>query len=650
MRYQIKHAIVRYGADTILKDVNFEIHDTEKIGVVGRNGCGKTTLLKLITGEIKMDNLDSDEECGIIMAGTQRIAYLKQSSFEDKEITAENEIKKVFEPVFACEKRMQELTMQMEAETDERILNEYTRCQVTMDSLRGYTWRQDMEIMFQRFGFELSDMKKEIGGFSGGQQTKLAFIKLLLSQPDIMLLDEPTNHLDMPTIEWLEGYLKNYSKAVVIVSHDRMFLDHVTDVTYEIEYKEMKRYRGNYSAFLKQKNEALEKQQKDYEAQQKEIKRLTDWIEKWKNTPTKVAATRSKRMVIEHMVKIDKPRRFDMNEFHGQFLPQRESYTDVLSVNKLKIGYDHVLSEVTFEIHKGDRVVVMGENGKGKSTLLKTLVGEVDKLGGQFSFGQNVDWAYFDQQAAVSECGDPDQTILDNFWEEYPKLENFEVRQALGSFLFSGEEVEKKLGQLSGGERVRLALCKLFKKRPNLLILDEPTNHMDLAGKEALEKILTNYSGTVLFVSHDRYFIQNVATGILDFKLEGVKYYPCTYNEYLIQSENSIVKQEQKTHTKVTTNPTLSDVFDKKQYYNPGKNIARLKQQLKKYEEKLQQCDNRLADLRMAQMNSDLASDYEKLLELEDQINEEQRQQESLLDRMLEMETELYTLCEEQEE
>ena len=290
MRYQIRHALVQYGADTILEDLNFEIHDNEKIAVVGRNGCGKTTLLKLITGDIHMSNLDSDEECGIFMAGKQHIGFLRQISFADGSVSVEDEIKKTFASIFACEKRMKEIEEQMKSDGSRSLLSEYDHLQKQMEALRGYTWRQDMEIMFQRFGFALEDLQRPIGSFSGGQQTKVAFIKLLLSRPDIMLLDEPTNHLDLPTIEWLEDYLKSYDRAVVIVSHDRMFLDRVIDVTYEIEYHRIKRYPGNYSAFMKQKEENLIKQEKDYEEQQKEIQRLTEWIEKWKNTPSKVAA------------------------------------------------------------------------------------------------------------------------------------------------------------------------------------------------------------------------------------------------------------------------------------------------------------------------------------------------------------------------
>ena len=650
MRYQIRHALVQYGAETIIEDVNFDIHDHEKIAIVGRNGCGKTTLLKLIAGDITMANIDSDETCGISMAGSQKIGYLRQISFEDQEISVENEILKVFEPVFACERRMKELTDIMETDHDQKWMYEYSSLQDQMEAMGGYTYRRDMETMFQKFGFDLKDITRPIGTFSGGQQTKVAFIKLLLSRPDIMLLDEPTNHLDLPTIEWLEGYLKNYNKAVVIVSHDRMFLDRIIDVTYEIEYHRIKRYPGNYTTFMKLKEEAALKQEKDYEEQQKEIKRLTEWIEKWKNTPTKVASVHSKEKQLEHMVLIEKPRRFDTKAFRGQFLPRTTSYTDVLTLKALEIGYDHVLSKVSFTLKKGERVAIIGENGKGKSTLLKTLMGQIPPLGGSYTVGTGVEVGYFDQQAAVAESMYPDKTVLNDFWDMYPTLKEVEVRNALGSFLFTGEEVFKTLGQLSGGEKVRLALCKMFKMRPNLLILDEPTNHMDLIGKEALENMLKNYTGTILFVSHDRYFIKEIATGMLDFKQDKTVFYDCDYEEYLERLQKEELKQQQlnqakeeaeRNEKKSDKTPTLNDVFDKKTYYNPGKILSRLKQQMAKYEKQLEESEQRLADLQMQIMDPALASDYTKLMELEEQKQKEEQNQESLLERMLETETEL---------
>ena len=644
MRYEIRHAIVEYGADRILDDINFEIHDKEKIAIVGRNGCGKTTLLKLIAGDLHMANLDSDETCGIFMAGKQEIGFLRQISFTDGDITVEEEIKKVFSDIFTCEARMKEIEEALHHTQDAKLLSEYDFLQKKMEAMEGYHWRRNMEIMFQQFGFPLEDLQRPIGSFSGGQQTKIAFIKLLLSKPDIMLLDEPTNHLDLPTIEWLEGYLKKYDKSVVIVSHDRLFLDRIIDVTYEIEYHHIKRYNGNYSAFMRQKEENLEKQEKDYEEQQKEIKRLTEWIEKWKNTPTKVAAARSKQMAIEHMVLIEKPRHFDTKTFKANFTPRIESYSNVITAKDLSIGYDTVLSTLSFRLMKGERLAIIGENGKGKSTLLKTLVGLLPPLGGEFTFGQNVEWGYFDQQKAVVNDADPEQSVLDNFWECYPDMLREQVRSALGSFLFSGEEVEKKMGQLSGGEKVRLALCKMFQTKPNLLILDEPTNHMDMAGKEALEKMLVNYGGTVLFVSHDRYFIQQIATGILEFGKEKIRQYPLDYTSYLekkaaADAEEAAMEAAKKQAAKAA--PTLEDVFDKKTYYNPGKIRSRLEKQLEKYNRQLEESEQKCQELQLQLVDPALSTDFEKLMDIQKQLDEEEKNQESLLERILETETEL---------
>ncbi|MBQ0000737.1 MAG: ABC-F family ATP-binding cassette domain-containing protein [Clostridiales bacterium] len=669
MRYQIRHALVQYAADTILEDVNFEIHDNEKIAVVGRNGCGKTTLLKLIAGDLHMNNLDSDEEAGITMAGRQEIGFLRQISFEDGEISVEDEIKKTFSKVFEAENRMKEISEQLGENTEPRLLHEYDFLQKQMEALRGYTWKTDMEVMFQKFGFALEDLKRPIGEFSGGQQTKIAFIKLLLSRPDIMLLDEPTNHLDLPTIEWLEDYLKTYDKAVVIVSHDRMFLDRVIDVTYEIEYHRIKRYSGNYSAFMRQKEENLIKQEKDYEEQQKEIQRLTEWIEKWKNTPTKVAATRSKRMAIEHMVKVEKPRRFDTRSFKALFQPRLVSYTEVLSARKLKIGYDEVLSEVNFLLQKGERLAVLGENGKGKSTLLKTLVEILKPLGGSFRIGANVEMGYFDQQKAVLNDADPEQTVLMNFWDEYPHLMREDVRSALGAFLFSGEDVEKKMGQLSGGEKVRLELCKMFYTRPNLLILDEPTNHMDIIGKEALAQMLLDYSGTVLFVSHDRYFIKQIATGVLEFGKDEVRQYQGGYEAYLEEKrkrEAGIIKDFAKkdgigagaanghqasvngrsssSNGSAASKSSGGDAIEKKTVVNPGKIRSKLNRLMEKCEKQLEESEQRCAELKEQFADPSLETDYVKLMEIQKQIDEEEQKQEQLLEQMMEAEEELASL------
>jgi len=648
MRYQVRHGILKYGADTIIENIDFEIHDKEKIAVVGRNGCGKTTLLKFINGELELSNPSSDESCKVIMQGKQTIGFLKQISFPDSFILAEDEIKKVFNQVYEIRARMEAVEKALSSEPEnERLLNEYSSLQRRYDALDGNSCEREMEIVFQKFGFSLEDLKKPIGNFSGGQQTKIAFIKLLLSHPDILLLDEPTNHLDLPTIEWLEGYLKKYNSAVVIVSHDREFLDKIIDVTYEIEYHHIKRYVGNYSAFVKQKEEALRKQEKDYEAQQAEIKRLTEWIEKWKNTPTKVTTARSKQKVIEHMVLVEKPRKFDTTTFKAYFSPYQTSFSEVLNVKKLKIGYDHELSEVSFRLMRGERLAIIGENGMGKSTLLKTLVGLVDPLGGEFAVGERVDAGYFDQQKAVINDEDPEKTILENFQDTYPKLTNNEARSALGAFAFSQEEVEAKLGVLSGGERVRLALCKMFYTRPNLLILDEPTNHMDILGKESLEQMLKTYEGTVLFVSHDRFFIKEIATGILDFTSDGVNYYGCGYEEYLTERDKKAysgrladanAKASGQAGTFSARNESASEPTAVK---NPGKIRAKIERKIEKINSKISENEAEISKLKEQLENPELAADYEKLLEIQNKIDEYESQSEELLMELLEAEEEL---------
>ena len=640
MKYQIIGGIVRFAATTILDNINFEIRDNEKIAIVGRNGCGKTTLLNVIAGNISLSNLDSDEDCGIYMAGDLKIGFLKQIDFTDNTLSIEEEIMKVYEPIQLMKQRMDELVEKMATDSSEKILNEYGKLSGLYESLGGYTFRQDMETIFQRFGFPLEDLQKQVMALSGGQQTRIAFVKLLLSKPDILLLDEPTNHLDMPTIEWLEGYLKNYNKAVVIVSHDRLFLDRIIDVTYEIEYTHMKRYPGNYSAFIQRKRLDTDKQEKDYIAQQKEIARLQKLVDQWKNTPTKVAMTRSKLKAIEHMDKIEKPTRFDTKAFHAQFSPRIEPHKEVMRIKKLGIGYDNILSTVNLDVLKGEKIAVIGENGKGKSTLLKTLVGQIPALKGSYEYGIDVELGYYEQQMAQYSS---EETVLDDFWNAYPNLKQTQVRTALGHFLFSGDDVFKKINQLSGGEKVRLALLKIFMKQPNYLILDEPTNHMDMIGKQALESMLRAYTGTVLFVSHDRFFIKEVATAMLVFEGDKVVYYPCEYEEYVIERqkkeaialESKAKEVSRKLKTQAFVGGTVGNRIDNlKDSSNPGKEEAKRKRQIAKLEEKIAICEEEMEELKDESLKEENGADYKKLEILTNQIDEKEREWEELVEAL----------------
>ena len=627
MQYKIQNGAVVFGADVILKNINFDIKNTEKIAIVGRNGCGKTTLLKLIAGEVDLHKRDSDEDIFIVKSGNPEIGYLKQMAFEDKTITMEEEVRKAFSKIIAMQKELEEKRRIMESEPTEQNIKVYTALHEHFVYLGGYYFEKEYEIVLKEFGFTNEDKKKRLEEFSGGQQTKIAFVKMLLSKPDILLLDEPTNHLDMRTIEWLEQYLKDYKRAVVIVSHDRMFLDRIVDVVYEIEYKTPKRYVGNYTAFMEQKKLNYEKQLKDYKEQQAEIARLNEIVEKFKNKPTKVAMTRSKLKQIEHMDKIEMPDSFDTKSFHTNLTPLVETGKDVLSVRNLVIGYDTPLATISMEAKKGKKYGIIGGNGIGKSTFLKTLTGKVNSLGGEFSFGPKVEIGYFDQQMAQYSS---DKQVLDDYWDEFPTLTQTEVRNELAAFLFTGDDVFKRVNMLSGGEKVRLALCKIFKTRPNVLIFDEPTNHMDIIGKETLEQMLLNYEGTVLFVSHDRYFVKRIADELLALEDGHVEYYAYGYEEY---EEKNAIRQakylEEMAFTKATsTSDNKESKEEKTKNYNPGKEESKRRRKLEKLEGEIAASEKEIERLKEELARPENATDYTRLQEIQQKIDD---QEEKLL-------------------
>ena len=515
MNFRITNGCVSYGAETILEEINFEVKGKQKVAIVGRNGSGKSTLLKaIINNELLTEGIGEDK-FNIYKEGNPVIGYLKQIDFEDDNITMLDEILKVYKDIIDLENKIENLVKKMQEDSSEELAKEYSKARDKYEFLDGYTYKKEYETAISKFGFSKEDKNKKLSEFSGGQRTKIAFIKLLLSKPDILLLDEPTNHLDITTIEWLEGYLKNYSKAVVIVSHDRMFLNKIVDKVYEIEYGTITEYSGNYDFFEKQKRVNYERALKDFEFQQKEIKRLTQIADRFRYKPTKAKMALSKLKQIERMVKLEEPNKYDLKTFKTNFELSIESGNNVLTVENLKIGYNEILSEVSFKLYKGQKLGIIGSNGTGKSTLLKTIVGNLNKLGGSFEIGHNVKSGYFDQQMAQLNS---EKTVFDEFYEAFPKLTVTEVRNSLAAFMFYGEDVFKKVSMLSGGEKVRLTLCKILKTGPNLLILDEPTNHMDIVGKESLENMLKEYKGTLIFVSHDRFFVNKIADKILNFE------------------------------------------------------------------------------------------------------------------------------------
>lgn len=658
MLYQISNGAVAFGDDVILHSIDFEIRNTEKIAIVGRNGCGKTTLLKLISGEVEMEKLDSDESAFIAKAGNPEIGYLKQIAFDDPDVTLEQEVRKCFVKMDERKAELARAAAELEHDYSDEKVARYTAMEEAFKDDGGYYYEKEYEVMIRKFGFSDDERKKPIRDFSGGQQTKIAFIKLLLSKPDILLLDEPTNHLDVTTIEWLEGYLKSYPKAVVVVSHDRMFLDNVVDVVYEIEYGTARRYPGNYTNFIARKKENYDKQMKDHIAQQKEIERLQRMVTRFKGKPTKTAMAQSKQKAIDRMVIIEAPDKYDNKTFHANFQPEKENGNDVLYTSELAIGYDHPLSVVSLDLKRGEKLGILGGNGLGKSTFLKTIVGKIPALSGEYRFGTNVQIGYFDQQMAMYTSN---KTVLDDFWDEYPNLTETEARNALGAFLFSGEDVFKNVNMLSGGEKVRLALCKILKTRPNVLVLDEPTNHMDIVGKETLESMLKDYKGTLIFVSHDRYFVKKVATQLLVFEDGTTNLYQFGYEQYqekldreaeesknvyrgnaifggaISQNGSSQTGSDVKRSTSQTgaagnvgesTNANsaaqaggMAVSSTGKAYYNPGKERSKIQKKVKKAEEDLAVKEAKLDELKAELMKPEYQSSYSKLTEIQNEID-----------------------------
>ena len=501
MRYQIENGTVSLGGKTILDHIDFSVKGREKVAVVGRNGAGKTTLLRLISGELSLDRDDKNFGKGIKTDRELSIGFLHQQSFQDVEKTVEQEIISLVneEDIFSRER---------------------------------YYFEKEYDRIFTGFGFQKEDKKKKIKQFSGGEQTKLALIKLLLSKPDILLLDEPTNHLDIASVEWLEEYLASYEKAVIMVSHDRFFVDRTTEIIYELADGKLTRYVGNYTEYKRQKEKQREVQQKKYDAQQKEIARLNELIEKFKHKPKKASMARSKKKVLERMQRVERPDKEEAYVFKEKLEPITLGAKNVLETEHLKIGYtiEHPIKELTLRIRRGQKIAVLGANGAGKSTFFKTIIGELPPISGKYVIGKGIMTGYFDQHSGEISL---EKRVEEYFGECFPKLTEKEKRQVLGKYLFRSQKANMKISDLSGGEKSRLVLAEILESRPNFLVLDEPTNHMDLPAKETMESAFAAYTGTMLFISHDRYFVSKIADALLLFEEDGVKYYPFGYEHYL---------------------------------------------------------------------------------------------------------------------
>lgn len=593
MKLQLSHVKKSYGTQDVLIDANLLIKDHEKVALVGRNGCGKSTLLKIICHQESMD------EGNLTIPQDVKIGYLSQITFLDEHRTVHEELLDVFKYVREIENQLNQQAKVLETNSSEKELEKYALLQHKFESLNGYNYEVELKNVFFHFQFTQEDLKKQLCEFSSGQKTRIALVKLLLSKPDVLLLDEPTNHLDLESIEWLENYIQHYPSAVILVSHDRMFLDHVIDEVIEIEFGRTTRYVGNYSHYVKVKEEYLIKNHDAYIRQQQEIQRLETLIEKFRYKKNKAAFAKSKQKYLDRMDRIEDSKS-DQSMMKAAFSSFRKGGKQVLEVDHLKVGYDTVLSDVSFTLMQHQRMGIVGRNGIGKSTLIKTLVNQIPSLGGQFRFGHQIDIGYFDQESAQMSS---DKNVLDELWDENTEATQTEIRNTLASFLFTQDEVFKDVSNLSGGEKVRLALAKLMMDHDNLLILDEPTNHLDIPSKEALEKALENYDGTLLFVSHDRMFLKKMASRILEMDQES-KVYDLTYEEYCQKKiENTLIES-----VKVEKNESQKTFQDMKA----------LKNRVVKLENLLEEAEKDLEALRELRFEPEYYQDFQKM----DQLNE----------------------------
>ena len=593
MKLQLSHVKKSYGTQDVLIDANLLIKDHEKVALVGRNGCGKSTLLKIICHQESMD------EGNLTIPQDVKIGYLSQITFLDEHRTVHEELLDVFKYVREIENQLNQQAKVLETNSSEKELEKYALLQHKFESLNGYNYEVELKNVFFHFQFTQEDLKKQLCEFSSGQKTRIALVKLLLSKPDVLLLDEPTNHLDLESIEWLENYIQHYPSAVILVSHDRMFLDHVIDEVIEIEFGRTTRYVGNYSHYVKAKEEYLIKNHDAYIRQQQEIQRLETLIEKFRYKKNKAAFAKSKQKYLDRMDRIEDSKS-DQSMMKAAFSSFRKGGKQVLEVDHLKVGYDTVLSYVSFTLMQHQRMGIVGRNGIGKSTLIKTLVNQIPSLGGQFRFGHQIDIGYFDQESAQMSS---DKNVLDELWDENTEATQTEIRNTLASFLFTQDEVFKDVSNLSGGEKVRLALAKLMMDHDNLLILDEPTNHLDIPSKEALEKALENYDGTLLFVSHDRMFLKKMASRILEMDQES-KVYDLTYEEYCQKKiENTLIES-----VKVEKNESQKTFQDMKA----------LKNRVVKLENLLEEAEKDLEALRELRFEPEYYQDFQKM----DQLNE----------------------------
>lgn len=643
---QVNQLTKYYGADLILHNIKLEIQTRDRIALVGRNGSGKSTLLKIIAGEL---NYDSGE---IIKPKDVTIGFLDQHTGLDTDNSIWEEMMNVFQDLKDMEKQLRYLEQQM-SKADvyqnemkyNKILSEYDYLQNEFKEKGGYQYEADIRSVLHGLNFADYSYDTKISTLSGGQKTRLALGKLLLSKPDILILDEPTNHLDIETLTWLEQYLQTFNGAILIVSHDRYFLDKVVNQVYECANNTLTRYIGNYSKYLEQKAANFEREMKMYEKQQEEIARIKEFIARNIVRASTTKRAQSRRKMLEKMEIMDRPS-IDDKSVSFSFQIERQSGNEVLNVSDLSIGYNSNIlsSNIHFRVTRGDSIALLGPNGVGKSTLLKTLVGKLTAIHGSIQFGTNVNIAYYDQEQADLTSN---KSVLNELWDEYPMKTEKEIRTVLGNFLFSGDDVLKPVSTLSGGEKARLSLAKLMLLNANLLILDEPTNHLDLDSKEILENALVDYPGTILFVSHDRYFINRIATKVFELTKDGITEYLGDYDYYVEKKEEMLELKkltEDENQKNVNKSPKEVEKLDNKSRYELEKELKkRARQRQRRIEEiqnRIETLEEMINEKEQLFINPEIYTDHTKVANLNEEISQAKKEMEDLLEEWAELEDE----------
>lgn len=604
-----------FGSNEIIKDANFLVNEHEKVAIVGVNGAGKTTLLKILTGEERADSGN------VILAKDAKLGYLRQINNVDSTLSIIDELYTVIEHILNMEKRMLEMQEQMQhlsGEELEALYSSYTALTHSYELMDGYAAKSKVIGILKGLGFDENDFERKINTLSGGQKTRVFLAKLLLEEPDIILLDEPTNHLDLRSIEWLESYLLNYKGAVIIVSHDRYFLDKIVSKVIDIENAEVQMYSGNYSDFSAKKQMLLDAKMKEYLNQQQEIKHQEAVITKLKqfNREKSIKRAESRQKQLEKIDRVEAP----VTHIENMRLSldiSKESGKDVLTVHDLSKSFDekHLFSNINFEIKRGERVAIIGDNGTGKTTLLKIINGLLSPDTGEVIYGSNVSIAYYDQEHQVLHM---DKTLFDEISDTYPEMNNTQIRNILAAFLFTGEDVFKKIGDLSGGERGRVSLVKLMLSKANFLLLDEPTNHLDILSKDVLESALNSFPGTICYVSHDRYFINKTATRILDLTGNRLLNYIGNY-DYYIEKREAVEGAANLSNNNIEEKPT--EISDSKQEWIENKTAQAQKKKvtnaLNKCEKEIEKLEEKLALIDEEFANPEISSNVGKLMELQ---------------------------------